>query len=413
MKVLAFQQLPYRHLPAGFENHHDSIVTTPYHELVEPAQMHADHLAFLDELMHAARSGFDGVALTEHSQASYDVVPNPNLHLAALAYATAREGLPTALCGVGRSLGKSREPLRIAEEYAMVDQLSGGRVIAGFPVALSYDANINAGIPPIETRARFAENRELIERAWTSREVFAFNGRFNRHPKVNLWPRPYQSPRPPIWSPAVGNPNTLAGILDNDDVFLYFSWFGPKRTGARIFDRYWDMAVEKGRDPNPYRMAFMQCVAVAETDAIAHREMEQHIVNGFRTANGSIPPQCLGLPGYIDIRGVEFLAKDPGDLGIAAQMRHISYRELVESGAIIVGSPATVREKLLELVKTFRIGNLLLMGQHGSMPSAMAQRTTTLLASEVLPALKQVWAGQDWEHRWWPKTAVGHPGVPA
>ncbi len=155
MKVLSFQQLPYRHLPEDFAEKYDSVVTTPYHEIVDRDLMHQTHVAFLDEMMHAARAGFDGLAVTEHSQASYDILPNPNLQLAALAYGTETEGLKPAICCIGRALGKSREPLRIAEEYAVLDQISRGRLIAGYPISLSYDANRNAGIPPIETRARF------------------------------------------------------------------------------------------------------------------------------------------------------------------------------------------------------------------------------------------------------------------
>lgn len=401
MKVLAFEQLPYRHMPKDFAQKYDSVVTTPYHELVDARLMHQQHVHYIDEMLHAARVGFDGLATTEHGQASYDILPNPNLQMAALAYATQREGLDVAICNVGRSLGKSREALRIAEEYAVLDQISGGRLIAGFPVALSFDANQNAGVPPIETRARFAENRALIEKAWSSDKTFAWNGRFNKHPYVNIWPRPVQK-RPPIWAPAIGNPNTLAGILDNDDVFLYLSWFGPKYTGKRIFDRYWDMAVERGKDPNPYRLAFVQCVAVAETDEIAHREYRTHIESAFHNGLGSIPISGLGLPGYMDIKGVEFIVKDPGDFGLVPKMRTAKYEELVDAQCCIVGGPETVRDQLLELVKSFRIGNLLLMVQHGSMPHELTMKNITLLAEKVLPDLRRVWDGEGWEHRWWP-----------
>lgn len=402
MKVLAFEQLPYRHMPSDFASRYPSVVTTPYHDLVSPELMHRDHVNFLDEMLLAARLGFDGLATTEHSQASYDILPNPNLQMSALAYATQKEGLDVALACIGRSLGKSKEPLRIAEEYAVIDQISGGRLIAGFPVALSYDANQNQGIPPIETRARYAENRTLIDKAWTTREPFPFNGRFNKHPYVNIWPRPFQQPRPPIWAPAVGNPNTLAGILDANDVFVYLSWFGPKLTGRRVFDRYWEMAEEKGRDRNPYRLAFLQCVAVGETDESAHRDYGEHIQAGFRNSLGSIPVSGFGLPGYVDIKGVEFLVKDPGDFGVVPKMNNISYKELVDAQCCIVGSPETVRDQLIEMVRNFRIGNLVLMVQHGSMPTELVRQNITLLAERVIPSLKSVWAGEQWENHWWP-----------
>lgn len=404
MKVLSFQQLPYRHLPADFPAKYDSVVKTPYHELVDARLMHQDHVDFLDEMLHAARCGYDGIGLTEHGQASYDVLPNPNLQLAALAYATQKEGLNTALACLGRALGKSKEPLRVAEEYAVLDQISGGRLIAGFPISLSYDSNQNQGIAPIETRARFAENIMLIDRAHKAKEPFQFNGRFNKHPYVNLWPRPVQ-PSLPVWAPAVGNPFTLMGILDRDQVFLYFSWFGPKLTG-RIFQRYWDLAAERGRDTNPYRLAFLQCVAVGETDEEAHREYGPHVKAAFNTGLGCIPPSSLGIPGYMDIRGVEAITKDPGDFGIFPKMRTASYEEIVDAQACIVGSVDTVAEQLIALVKEHRIGNLLLMTQHGPMPTELTRKNISLIAEKVMPKLRQAWSeefgAQNWEHHWWP-----------
>lgn len=148
--------------------------------------------------MLAARSGFDGVIVTEHAQSTYDMSPNPSLTAAALAHATEIEGLEVAIYPAGRSLGKTREPVRVAEEYAVLDTISEGRLVAGFPVGLPYDACMNNGIPPVELRPRFDENLELILRAWRAESPFPWNGRFSQLPSVNVWPRPQQQPRPPV-----------------------------------------------------------------------------------------------------------------------------------------------------------------------------------------------------------------------
>src|SRR5579863_5426577 len=259
-------QAPYRYLQADFGERHESVVTTPYYGLVEPELVSESLSSYVEELLHAARAGFDGVGVSEHSQSSYDISPNPNLIAAIVAHTTQVEGLSTAITVLGRSLGKSREPLRIAEEYAVLDNLSGGKLIAGLPVGLSYDANQNGGIPPIETRARYREGRALLEKAWSAREPFAWNGKYSRYPVVNIWPRPVQQPRPPFWVPGSGSPSTLAEIHGHNEVFTYLSHFGPKLTGPTIFNRFWEMAEEHGRDRNPYRLAFMQVVCVADTD---------------------------------------------------------------------------------------------------------------------------------------------------
>ncbi|MBU7436241.1 LLM class flavin-dependent oxidoreductase [Paraburkholderia fungorum] len=405
MKILAFEQLGYRHLNSDYSQKYDSVTTMPYKKLVDNKLMHQDHMHYLDEMMHAARSGFDGLAMTEHEQASYDVLPNPNLQMSALAYNTQREGLDVALACVGRSLAKSREPLRIAAEYSVLDQISAGRLIAGFPVGLSYDVNRNNGIPPIETRARYYENLSLIKKAWEADDVFSWNGKFGKYPEVNVWPRPFQK-KPPVWAPAIGNPNTLAGIIDNDDAFLYLSWFGPKLTGQRVFDRYWDMAEERGKDRNPYRLAFVQGVFVGETDAEAHREYGPHVEFGYRSGLGSIPMQSLGLPGYVDIKGVEFILKDPGDFGIVPKMRTIEYKELVEQQCAIVGDADTVTQQLEEMIKNFGIGHLVIMVQIGSMPHSLVMKNIDLLSQRVLPKLRGIWEDKQWENHWWPSGAL-------
>jgi alkanesulfonate monooxygenase SsuD/methylene tetrahydromethanopterin reductase-like flavin-dependent oxidoreductase (luciferase family) len=406
MKVTYFQQVPYRHLPKDFEQRYESSVTTPYHGLVDPKLVVEAYSDALNECMHAARAGFDALAITEHGQSSYDMAPNPDLLEAALAYATEAEGLPTAIYPIGRSLGKTREPIRVAEEQAMLDCMSNGRLVCGFPVGLAYDANINNGVPPMETRARFDENLELILRAWTARQPFPFNGKFTKLGAVNIWPRPIQDPRPPVWITGIGNPKTMEFCLSRNFGFNYFGWFGAKLTGKRIFDRFGSIADQLGVESNPFQIGFMQAIAVAETDSLAEELYGEHIEYFFRKALGSIPLSRLVLPGGIDIRGMEFVLRDPSDFGLYTKMRTATFKELVEAGCVICGSPATVREQLTALARDFRIGNLHAMLQFGSMPSKLVKQNIDLFASAVLPALRPIWDGE-YDHYWWPERLGG------
>jgi alkanesulfonate monooxygenase SsuD/methylene tetrahydromethanopterin reductase-like flavin-dependent oxidoreductase (luciferase family) len=410
MKVSLFEQVPYRHLPEGFEERFSSVVTTPYQELVEPELVQDSLRSAYAEMLHAARVGFDGVCVTEHSQSAYDISPNPNLLASAVAYAAQAEGIDTALIVLGRSLGKSREPLKVAEEYALLDCISGGRLIAGFPVGLSYDANINAGIPGIETRERYREHRELVLRAWAEKEPFAWNGRFGKHGKVNIWPRPIQQPHPPIWIPGSGSPGTLKDILQRDYVFVYLSWDGPKLVGRQVFDRYWEMADELGRDRNPYRLAFLQVVAVSETDVRAEKEYAKHLEMHYRSGLGAIPPSGFAVPGYVERAGVEHMLRNP-DESMLPKMRTVTYKELVESQVAIVGSPASVADQIEAFVREFRIGNLLVMLQNGSMPRELTEKNISLFAEQVLPRLRPIWDDEGWENHWWPRTHLGDSAV--
>lgn len=407
MKITLFEQAPYRYLPDDFEHQHESVCSTPY-SLVTSEGVYSSIRDFMDELMLGARSGFDAIAVTEHGQSSYDMMPNPDLIASALAYVTEAEGLEVAVYPMGRSLGKSREPVRVAEEYAMIDVISGGRLVAGITVGLSYDANINNGIPPVEVRPRFEENFELVQRAWREQEPFAWNGKYSQYPMVNIWPRPLQA-SPPVWLTGIGNPRTMQMCLERGHGFNYLSWFGAKLTGKRIFDRFWELADEVGVPRNPYRLGFLQTIAVSETDERAEQEYGRHLEYAFRKGLGSIPPEKLGLPGAIDIRGVQALLKDPGDFGLYYQMRTASFRELADAGVVVVGSPATVRDQLLEFCTDYGVGNLHAQLGFGSLPRELVMKNIQLFAEEVAPQLRELWKDSEHEHHWWPERLGGAP----
>jgi len=409
MKVTYLHHIPYRHLPDDFASkYHESVVTNPYFDLVDPKLVHADMRNALDEAMYAARAGFDAIAMTEHSQSSYDINPNPDLSAAAVAYATQLEGLQVGIYTLGRSLGKSREPLRVAEELAWLDCLSGGRLISGFPVGLAYDANVNAGVPPIETRARYDENLELILKAWTERKPFPWNGRFAQHMCVNIWPRPMQSPHPPINITGVGNPNTARFALERDMGFNLVLFGGPPTAAQRTFDDLWRTAAELGLDDNPFRASFAVFVCVGKTDAEAERLYAKHVEYFIGSGVAFFPPNRFALPGGISPPGLRALLRGLSS-GHKGPPR---YRDLVEAGVIIGGSPATVRDRLVNLARSFRVGNLLSELQLGSMPPELTKYNIDLFAAEVLPALRPIWSEYESKNRWWPVRLGGQPVSP-
>ena len=121
-------------------------------------------------------------------------MPSPNIIAAGLA----RRTKDTAIVVLGNSIALYNPPVRVAEEFAMLDCISGGRLVAGFPVGTSMDTNYCYGQIPALTREKYNEAHDLILRAWTEPDPFAFNGRYTQLRYVNIWPRPLQQPRPPI-----------------------------------------------------------------------------------------------------------------------------------------------------------------------------------------------------------------------
>src|SRR5438552_710144 len=197
MRIHWFHLMPYQALPDDFSSKYRSVWVDVPSELFDPAKAHGYYNEYLDELEFADQAGFDGICVNEHHQNAYGLMPSPNLMAAALARRTSK----AALVVMGNSLALYNPPIRVAEEFAMLDVISGGRLVAGFPVGTSMDTNFTYGQIPALTREKYAEAHELIMRAWHEDEPFAFNGRYTKLRYVNTWPKPLQQPHPPIHIP--------------------------------------------------------------------------------------------------------------------------------------------------------------------------------------------------------------------
>ena len=133
------------------------------------------------------------------------LMPAPNLIASALIQRTKR----VQIAILGRALPLVNNPIYIAEEFAMLDNLSKGRIIAGFVRGIGSEYH-SSGTNPYFSHERFHEAHDLIIRAWTEPGPFAFDGDHFSLQYVNLWPRPYQSPHPPVWIPSQGSSETVA-----------------------------------------------------------------------------------------------------------------------------------------------------------------------------------------------------------
>src|SRR5205085_1584092 len=135
MKLMWFHLMPYTELPDDFNKKHPSVWVDIHSSLFDPRRAHHMYNDFMDELEYAAECGFDAVCVNEHHSNGYGLMPSPNL----IASALARRTTDTALCVMGNSLALYNPPTRVAEEFAMIDVISGGRLIAGFPVGTPMD----------------------------------------------------------------------------------------------------------------------------------------------------------------------------------------------------------------------------------------------------------------------------------
>ena len=138
-------------------------------------------------------------------------------------------------------------PIYIAEEFAMLDVMSKGRIIAGFVRGIGSEYH-SSGTNPYFSHERFHEAHDLIVRSWTEPGPFAFHGDHFSLQYVNLWPRPYQSPHPPIWIPSQGSSETVAWASHPDRRYPFLETFSSADLVARYHTTYRERALEYGYD---------------------------------------------------------------------------------------------------------------------------------------------------------------------
>jgi len=357
---------------------------------------------FMDELEFAAECGFDAICVNEHHSNGYGLMPSPNLVAAALARRTS----DAALCVLGNSLALYNPPTRVAEEFAMIDCISGGRLIAGFPVGSPMDTCYAYGQNPSMLRERYREAHDLVLRAWTEQDTFAFNGRFHQQRYVNVWPRPLQKPHPPIWIPGGGSVETWQWCAERDYVYCYLSYYGYK-AGQSTMSGFWEEMDRLGKDRNPYHAGFLQFVGVAETREDAYR-LYREPAEYFYGRCLHVDARFAGPPGYTteetQRRGIQSQVAQAAQLSRYESKFQMLAREMdaiVEKGYVIIGSPDEVAAQLQEVAKNLNVGHLMLLLQFGNMSKDLVKYNTQLFAEKVMPQLDGVFS--EWDDRWWPK----------
>jgi alkanesulfonate monooxygenase SsuD/methylene tetrahydromethanopterin reductase-like flavin-dependent oxidoreductase (luciferase family) len=325
-------------------------------------------------------------------------MPSPNLIAASLSRRTSE----TAICVMGNSLALYNPPTRVAEEFAMIDVISGGRLIAGFPVGTPMDTCYAYGQNPSQLRERYHEAHDLIMRAWTEADTFAFNGRFNQQRYVNIWPRPIQRPHPPIWIPGGGSIETWQWCAERDYVYSYLSYYGHK-VGQATMDGFWNEMSRLGKDRNPYRAGFAQTVAVAETREQA-MDLYTEAAEYFFGRCLHIDQRFVAPPGYTTEAttrvGLQSQVAKAAAYSDKFKLLPTKMPDLVQNGYIVLGSPDDVVQQIEELANNLNVGNLMLLLQFGNMSKELTKYNTKLFAERVMPKLHDKFA--EWEHRWWP-----------
>ena len=402
MKLCWFHLMPYTDLPEDFTAKHPSVWVDIDSALFDATKAHRMYNDFLDELEFADEMGFDGICVNEHHSNGYGLMPSPNLMASTLARRTRR----SAIVVMGNSLALYNPPTRVAEEFAMIDCLSGGRLVAGFPVGTPMDTCFAYGQNPSQLRARYHEAHDLVMRAWTEPHPFVFHGRYNQLRYVNTWPRPLQKPHPPVWIPGGGSVETWHWCAEMDYVYSYLSYFGYK-AGESTMKGFWAEMDRLGKDPNPYRAGFLQFVGVAETTAEAMR-LYREPAEYFYGRCLHVDARWANPPGYMTEASLR--ARAQSMVAQAAQrasaggggFHQPTFEEIVDKGYVIVGSPDEVADKLRQVAVNLNVGQMMLLLQFGNMSKDLTLHNTELFARRVSPQISSLFDDR-WENRWWPR----------
>ena len=405
MRFTFFNLMSWPFLPEDFRDRHRSVWVDIPSGLYDPVKGNRVYNDYLDQLEYAESLGFDGIGVNEHHANAYGLMPSPNIMAASLARRTSK----AALVVLGNSIVLYNPPIRVAEEFAMLDVISGGRLIAGAPVGSTMDVNYGYGVIPAQTREKYAEGLDLIKRAWAADEPFAFNGKYTKLRYVNCWPKPVQKPHPPIFVPGGSSIETWDLVLENDYNYANLSFSGYKRA-ARMVEGFWNRTAELGVDDTPYRNSFAQIVCVADTDAEAEKLYAEHVLYFYQRCL-HVYPGFTDAPGYRSVKSIEAtVAAQFGKETVGAGGR-MTWKRLLEERRAVAGSPETVRQQLEELIKTLRVGHLMPILAVGSMPNDKVRHSTRLFAEKVMPHLRDMWPDYPRDERFWIKPMDGRAAV--
>jgi alkanesulfonate monooxygenase SsuD/methylene tetrahydromethanopterin reductase-like flavin-dependent oxidoreductase (luciferase family) len=379
MQFTFFHLMPYRPLDMVERHKHRAAWVVLPNALYDPKKGADEYQSYIDQLVYAEKLGFDVIAVNEHHQTAYGMMPAPNLIAANLIARTSKAKIAI----VGRALPLVNNPVNIAEEFAMLDNLSKGRIITGFVRGIGNEYHAT-GINPYWSHERFQEAHDLIVQAWTKPGPFSFEGTHYNLRYVNLWPRPYQTPHPPIWIPSMGSSETIKWAAAPERKYPFLVTFSGRDLVARYLNLYREQAREYGYEASSSQLGWASPVYVADTDERAQKEARagmESLFNDFL----AVPFQMLLPPGYTSLPSMKNTMRLRKQLG--AQKRH-SLEELMESGTVVVGSPKTVRDELSRLRDKTGAGNLVTMLQVGVLPDDLTRRNMELFASDVMPHLK-------------------------
>jgi alkanesulfonate monooxygenase SsuD/methylene tetrahydromethanopterin reductase-like flavin-dependent oxidoreductase (luciferase family) len=381
MKIFAFEELTYPGLPANLGP--EVRLTNRYCSPQLVAQHYREHL---EELALAEGYGFDGIFVNEHHFTASNNNPDCNLTAAILIDRTKK-----CRVGVIGNIIALRHPLAVAEEFAMLDCLSGGRFVPGIVRGLPAEW-VSYNMDPFSARSRFAEAYQIINRALTQ-ELVDYEGEFWNISHASIWPRPIQNPFPPFWMPA-GSLESIRFAAENHLVAC--QTLQPTSVLKQCFDEYRRVAKEEfGWNAGFGNFTGLRFMHLDEDPRKAAEEGSA-MFSYLMLSIGRPVYNPAPLPGFNTDQSYKHRRANADDVFSSSEARHVlkaaddQAAKFRDAGLMLSGNPEAVAEWLVEDAKAAGYGNLIVTFRVGNGSHRQALKSQELFAKHVMPILRKI-----------------------
>jgi natural product biosynthesis luciferase-like monooxygenase protein len=306
----------------------------------------------VEQISFGEQIGFDSVWLAEHHfHAFAGIFSAPPVIGAAIAQRTTKMRIGTAVL-----LLPYHNPLRVAEDYATLDCLSGGRVEFGIGHGFVKWEALTFGIPLEDLRERFKENLEVVLKAWSETKLH-YKGRFHEFSGIEVYPRPVQEPHPTVWMAATTSVESFEFSGAQGFHMMLIPFLNEVEELRAKMAAYFAARRAAGHNPATARVLGVYHVYVGESSIEARATAEVGLAE-YHSSASQAHSLTAGMADPESYRSHE---------RHRSAMRRLTFEELVEQNRVLVGSAAEVREKaeyvrerlfLTDLAGNFALGGL-------------------------------------------------------
>ena len=381
MHLMYFTEQPMSAFPAQAGRDFGATALMFSNSHFDPVEGSRLYNEYLEQYILADELGVDGIMLNEHHNAPFCMQAKCNVFASILATATKQAKIVL----LGNPLPLAENPVRLAEELAMIDMISKGRLVSGF-VRGGGQEQLAAGVNPAFNRERFEEAHDLIVKTWTTPGPFRWEGTHYQHRVVNPWAVPMQKPHPRIWIPGVISKETIVWAAQHG--YPYIALNTPVDRTRQIWQMYDTVAAEAGFTGGPDYHGLLKQIHVAETEEKAIENARQFMwMQGEFT--GLAHPVWSTPAGYSSPENRRAFVEFATGRSKSPRYRPALEKQLDEL-MIIAGTPNQVIAKLRMLLEETRPGILAFWGNDGTVSHADAKTCIQLLGQEVFPAVREM-----------------------